>query len=265
MHFNFAFTTVQILWTLTFAAELVLLVVLLGRDRARLYPWFTASIVLVALRHNRLLYRRHGASPYNAILITMGLLAAIVGLMVLVELARKAFGGVRRLTAVVWTLVLLALGGGVLAVWGAWPSWKTLTADSSLAALAIMQLAAQKGSMLADVLTVELGLLVIVFGRRFAAGWRTHTQQIVIGLSTASLGQLAVQGIWQLIALKAVPHSQGDIQRIIGLREKLFNGNGVLYAAVVVWWIVCLWIDEPGTAAAENLQDVAPPGPENES
>jgi len=30
MHFNFGFTAVQILWTLTFAALLVLLVVLLG-------------------------------------------------------------------------------------------------------------------------------------------------------------------------------------------------------------------------------------------
>ena len=41
MHFNFGFTTIQVLWTLTFAALLVLLVVLLGRDRARRYPWFT--------------------------------------------------------------------------------------------------------------------------------------------------------------------------------------------------------------------------------
>jgi hypothetical protein len=50
MHFNFGFTAVQILWTLTFAALLVLLVVLLGRDRARRFPWFTASIVLLTLR-----------------------------------------------------------------------------------------------------------------------------------------------------------------------------------------------------------------------
>ena len=50
MHLNFGFTTVQILWTLTFAALLVLLVVLLGRDRTRRFPWFTASIALVAVR-----------------------------------------------------------------------------------------------------------------------------------------------------------------------------------------------------------------------
>jgi len=50
MHLNFGFTTVQVLWTLTFAAVLVLLVVLLGRDRARRFPWFTVTIVLMGLR-----------------------------------------------------------------------------------------------------------------------------------------------------------------------------------------------------------------------
>ena len=46
---NFAFSARQILWTLTFAAQLVLLVVLLGRDRARRYPWFTAGVVILAV------------------------------------------------------------------------------------------------------------------------------------------------------------------------------------------------------------------------
>ena len=62
MHFNFDWTAIQIIWTLTFAALLVLLVVLLGRDRARRYPWFTASIVLATLNMlgQRLL---HGGCP----------------------------------------------------------------------------------------------------------------------------------------------------------------------------------------------------------
>jgi len=57
-HFNFDFSAVKVLWALTFAALLVLMVVLLGRDRVRRYPFFTASIVLLALRllMSRLLY-----------------------------------------------------------------------------------------------------------------------------------------------------------------------------------------------------------------
>ncbi len=49
--------------------------------------------------------------------------------------------------------------------------------------------------MLVNVLTVELGLLVVLFGRRFNAGWRSHTQQITIGLSTVAIAQMALQGI----------------------------------------------------------------------
>jgi hypothetical protein len=252
MHFNFDWSTGQVLWTLTFAALLVLLVVLLGRDRTRRFKWFTISIVLVTLRllASRMLFGRLAPLTASEIFITLADLATIVSLLVVAELAWRAFGGAQRRTWIIGTLAVLAVGAGVLAVWGPWPAWKTLTADSQLAVLRLMQMAAQKGSMLSDVLTVELGLLVVVFGRRFKAGWRSHTQRIVIGLSTAAMAQLAVQGVWELIALKAVPHSQAEYERILGLREKLFNANEVAYVAVLVWWIVCLWIDEPKAAVA---------------
>ncbi|MGD0519756.1 MAG: hypothetical protein ABSA48_00745 [Terracidiphilus sp.] len=252
MHFNFGFTAVQILWTLTFAALLVLLVVLLGRDRARRFPWFTASIVLLTLRllSSRLLYGKLPPLTLNTIFITLADVMALVGLLVLVEMARRAFSGAQRSIWIVNTLGMLALAGGVVAVWGPWPAWKTLTASSQLAVLELMQLAAQKANLLLEVLTVELGLLVVVFGRRFKAGWRSHTQQIVIGLSTAAIAHLAMQGTWQLIALKAVPHTQAEYERILGLRDKLSNANGSVYVAVLLWWIVCLWIDEPGTEVA---------------
>jgi hypothetical protein len=254
MHFNFAFTAIQVLWTLTFAAHLVLLVVLLGRDRARRFPWFTTGIVLVALRlvSSRLLYGRLPSIAMSAIFIVLADLSAIAGLLVVLELARRAFGRAQRRTWILWTLVLVALGGGVLGGWGPWPAWKSLAVDSPLAVLGLMQLLAQKTGLLVDVLTVALGLLVVLFGRRYGAGWRSHAQQIVIGLSTASLGQLAVQIIWQIIARTASPHSQAEYERIVGLREKLFNANSFVYLAVLIWWIACLWMDEPGAVPAAD-------------
>ena len=68
-----------------------------------------------------------------------------------------------------------------------------MTADSLIAVLRLMQLAAQKLDLLTSILTVELGLLVVLFGRRFGAGWRSHPQRILIGLSTVAIGQLAVE------------------------------------------------------------------------
>jgi hypothetical protein len=249
MHLNLHFTAVQTIWTLTFAAQLVLLVVLLGRDRAKRFPWFTLSIALMALRllASRLLFGRMASVSLSAVFIIMADVSAIVGFLVVVEMGRRAFAPMRRGKWLAWALAILVIGGGVLAFWGPWPTWKTLVADSLLADLRLMQMGAQKLDMLVDLLTVELGLLVIVFGRRFGAGWRTHTQRVVIGLSTASTAQLAVQAIWQLIAKTAVPHSQAEYDRIIGLRDKLFNANGVVYVGVLVWWIIVLWMEEPGS------------------
>jgi hypothetical protein len=264
MHLNFHFTAVQILWTLTFAAQLVLLVVLLGRDRIKRFPWFSLGIVLMAVRllASRLLFGRMPTLTLDAIFIAMADVSAIVGLLVVVEMARRAFAPVRRSIWYAGVLAVLVVGGGILAAWGPWPAWKTLGAGSFLAVLQLLQLGAQKLDMLVDLLTVELGLLVVLLGRSCGAGWRTHTQRIVIGLSTASCGQLAVEGLWQFIARSATPHSQAEYDRIIGLRDKLFNANGVLFIAVIVWWIVVLWIDEPGTVSADDAPQDTTPRPE---
>lgn len=255
MHLNFDFTTVQILWTLTFAALLVLLVVLLGRDRARRFPWFTASMVLTTVRllASRMLFGKMPPLTMSSIFLTLAAVEALVCLLVAVEIARRAFSGASRRAWIVGTLALLAAGAGVLAAWGPWPAWKTLTADSTMSVLRFTQLVAQKASLLSDVLTVGLGLLVVLFGRRFKAGFRSHTQLIVIGLSTAAITQMAVRGIWQQIALHAMPQSQAEYEHLIGIQEKLYNANSVLFIAVLIWWIACLWINEPGTESAAAI------------
>lgn len=251
MHLNFHFTQVQTLWTLTFAAHLVLLVVLLGRDRVKQFPWFTAAITLVALRlvSSRLLYGRLPEITLGAVFIVLAVISAFAGLMVLVELARRAFRGAHRNAWIAWGIVLLALGAGVLAMWGVWPPVKTLKPDSLLGALGLLQLLAQKGGLLVDAETVALGFLIVALGSRFGAGWRSHTQQIIIGLSTASITQLGVQIIWQIIAKHTQPKSMDEYQHILGLKDKLVNGNSAIYLLVTIWFIVCLWIDEPGSKA----------------
>ncbi len=267
MHF-LGFTVVQILWTLTFAALLVLLVVLLGRDRVRRFPWFTASMVMTALRllSSRMLYGRMAPLTMSSIFLTLAVLEALITLLVAVEMARHAFAGASRRAWTIGTVAVLAVAGVVLAEWGLWPAWQTLTAESAMAVLRLTQLAAQKLGLLSDVVSVELGLLVVLLGQRFQAGWRSHTQRIVIGLSTAAIAQMAVRGIWQEIALHAAPRSQEEYQQVLGIQEKLYNANSVLFLAVLVWWIGCLWINEPGTelavAKAAAAEDAAATPPE---
>ena len=247
MHLNFDFTPAQILWTLTFAALLVLLVVLLGRDRVRRFAWFTTSVVLTALNLlvSHLLYGRLPQLTMGAVLIILADAAAVVALLVVIEMARCSFGGAKRIAWLIGVASLVIVGGLVVAFWGPWPAWKTLTANSAIALLSDLQLFAQKLGLFNDVATVGLGFLVILSGRRYGSGWRSHTQQIVIGLSTASLSQIVIQVVWQAIAQHAAPHSAAEYDRIVGLREKLINANSAVYVAVLIWWIACLWVDEP--------------------
>jgi hypothetical protein len=255
MHFNFDFSTVQVLWTLTFAALLVLLVVLLGRDRVRLFPWFTASITLEILRMliGRLLYGRIAPIQISTVFITLDVLGWMIGLLVLVEVARRAFGGLQRSLWIVNTVGMVAVACGVVAAWGPWPAWKTLTADSQLATLRLLELVAQKGSLLVQFLAVELGLVVAIFGRRFKAGWRSQAHQIAIGVSTAAISKLIVVGAWQLIATRTTPHSQAEVNKLVDLGARLVNGNQVVYLAVLLWWIAWFWMDEPGTGGVGEV------------
>jgi hypothetical protein len=246
MHFNFNFSAVQILWTLTFAAILVLLVVLLGRDRARRFPWFTTSVVIIGLRllASRLLFDRLAPIPMNTIFLSLALIAGLVNVVVLVELALHAFAGASRRAWMITTLVLLGASGIVLAFWGPWPAWKTLALDSALAWLRLVQFITQKLDLMVDTLSIGLGIVVIAFGRRYAAPFRSHTQQIVIGLSTTALAQTAARAIWQAIAMHAAPTTQAEYERVVGMQEKLYNASSAIFVLVLVWWIVCLWRNE---------------------
>ncbi|MGB9408353.1 MAG: hypothetical protein WCA89_12505 [Terracidiphilus sp.] len=251
MRFHFNFSPRQILWTLTFASQLVLLVVMLGRDRARRYPWFTASIALSALglMAGVLLAGRMAMLPFQEILLTLGDLLAIVTLLVVVEVARRAFAGVQRSLWIVNTTGLLVVAGGALAAWGPWQAWKNLALDTLLGKLKLMELVELKGERLAEMLLVGVGLLVVLFGRRFKAGWRSHTQMIAIGLSTVAIASLATQGAMQSIARTAHPNSRAEYDHIMSLLSTLGYAEKAVYLAALVWWIVWLWLDEPGAVA----------------
>lgn len=264
MHSNFDFSARQILWTLNFAAELVLLVVLLGRDRMRRYPWFSASIVLMTLRllAEELLAGRLAQLLYQEVLIVIGDLSVIMGLLVVVELARRAFASASRSMWIVNTIGLLVVTGGVLVFWGPWPAAKDLALDSLLGRLRLMQTVAMKGELLLAMLAVGLGLMVVFFGRRFKAGWGSHTQQIVIGLSMVGFSLLLLQGSVQSIVRSAHPRTQEEYQHVVAVVGNLVNANRAVYVAAVLWWIYWLWRDEPGSveiAASDTAEELEAP------
>jgi hypothetical protein len=254
MHLNSNFSAGQILWTLNFAAQLVLLVVLLGRDRIKRFPCFTAGIGLMALRLliEELLAGRMAKLPFEELVLALADVSAIVGLLVVVEVARRAFAGASRNHWIVNTVGLVLVACGVLKVLGPWPAMKDLALDTLLGKLKFMQLVAVKGETLVALLTLGVGVLVVFFGRRFKAGWRSHTQQIAIGLSTVAMAMLTAQTAVQYIVRTVHPQSKEEYDRVVGLISKLMNGDRVVYIAMLLWWIIWLWLDDPRTQAAET-------------
>jgi hypothetical protein len=249
MQFNFAFTTPQILWTLTLAAQLVLLVVLFGLQRLKRFPWFAASVFVVTMRGvaAELLTGRIPTLSLQQLLVSLDTLTAFIMLLVVVELARHAFAGVRRRN---WWLGVLALSVVAIAAtvaWGRWPTWQSLTADRLTAVLQVMRVASVRVSLLVNVLTIGLCLLVLVLGSRFKGGWRSHTQQILIGLSSAAITQIAVAGALQSMA---PPHTRTEQVHEYAFLDRILNANSTIYIAVLIWWIGCLWLDEPATEQA---------------
>ncbi|WP_420237729.1 hypothetical protein ACOBR2_19385 [Telmatobacter bradus] len=247
MHLDFGFHFVQVLWALSFAALLVLEVILLGKDRARRFPLFAISIALVTLRllTSRLLYGRLDPLKMNFIFLGLAVAISTANLAVLVELARRSFTGASRKAWLICSAAFLVISGAVVAVWGLWPSWQTLAGHGTLSVLRFMQLYAQRADMLACMLAILLCLLVVFTGRRFGAGWRSHGLRLILGVAVYAAAQLAARGVWQYIATHVVPHSREEYENIVGLQEKIYNGSSVVYIVVLLWWIFALWQQDP--------------------
>ncbi len=260
MHFNFHFSAAEILWTLTFAAMLVLLVVLLGRDRIRRFPIFTSSIVLVGLNMlaDKLLTHRLAPLVSTEVILVLADLGVIIALLLAIELARRAFSGAKWPAWVAGSLVLLGGAAAVIIFWGQWPPAKMVFDPSTLGRLRLMQLMAQKGNLFNEALAVELFALVVIAGRRFRTGWRSHTQQILTGVSTSSAMLIVARVMWEAM-VHDMPRTREGYNHLMDLQTHLTNANGAVVLAVMIWWIVCLWIDEPGaTAVTMNDEAIAP-------
>jgi len=258
MQFHLPFTVIQFIWIMIFASQLVLLVVLLGRDRCRRFPWFTASIVLSALRLlvAEMLFERMPLIPYNAISLSLACLAVLVSLAVLVELGRLIYCDSSRRNWLISAVGLFAVGGSSVASWGPWPTWQNLNLQTQIGVLRGMQLAAVKGELLVAIVALALAFFLVCTRRgggvgvgAKGVGGRYHPQRILLGISTYSIALIATLALRQWIALSANSHplSHAEFERIQDLMERLTNVPYTVLIPVQIWWIYSLWTDEPGT------------------
>jgi hypothetical protein len=256
MHWN----TEQILWALVLAAHLVLLIVLLGRDRTSRFPWFSAAIALstVHLIADHLLNGKLTSLAFYWQTYAVVLVGAVLGILVLIELTRHVFSNCKAGLIVNakgwlgWTMVTVGIALGAIWLWGPWPTWKALSAEPKQLPLLLVVLTAMKGQLFLAILTVEVALLMRIFGKRFGSGWKSHDQQIALGLSTYSLGFLAVQATTDIIKHTVHLTNREQYEHIVRLFTNLDNGRFALWLLVLIWWMVWLWRDEPASSVATS-------------
>jgi hypothetical protein len=252
----------QVLWALLLAAHLILLIVLLGRDRMGRFPWFTAFIALAAARLliDHLLHGKLTQIAFYWQSYSLAIIGSIVEALVLLELARRVFSSGQAgkvLKPAGWLggiMVSIAVGAAVLWLWGPWPTWQALNAEPALLPLRLVWLSALKLDLLVSVLAVGFMLLVNLFGGGFGFPWKSHPRQIALGLSTLALSQYAVEAISQVM-IRQSSHltSREQIDHVVRLLTNLDHGRSVVWLLVLIWWMVCLWRDESGSTTLVAL------------
>jgi hypothetical protein len=258
MHFNLE----QVLWALVLAGHLILLIVLLGRDRIARFPWFSAMIMVSAIRliadhllHDKLATASFYWQNYVGILVS-----AVITILALIEVGRQVYasGKAGRILKargwVGWSMVMLAIGLAIVWAWGRpWPTWAAMRAEPAEFPILLTAFTAVKLMLLVNLITVMAGLLMGIFGKRFGAGWKSHAQQVMLGLSTNAAAIVAVEAIQDIIRRNV--HFTADMSRearnqivvrLTHLFSHLDNASKTLWLVVLLWWIYWLWRDEPG-------------------
>lgn len=249
------FNQSQILFTLLLAGQMVLLIVLYGRDRTRLHPWFAASVMLTAFKElvERLLFERVPQIPYEFIKNSLAMLTVLIGIGLLVEVGRQLFPAAQVKNRLIAGSAITLLSAVVVYFWGPWTANGDIGFKSQIGVINLLLVTAvHSQQVLMPVATVLLGLFVLFALRDKRGLWKMHTVKILTGLTTIALMFLVVRTAGQSIALTANAHgmTQKEFAQIEDLMDHLRTLPFVTLILVQVWWIIALWNDEDASKAS---------------
>ena len=220
----------NIFWVAGFLGNIILLVVLWTRDRARHFPIFTGMAVFCTCRTLVLFFvHRYGSS--NAYYYSYWILAigdVVFQFLVMYEAASHAFcPGGRWAPGVRRTFLWMIAASAVLAVGLAWlaqPAGKTLLRVITL-----------RANFSASVLMSALFVGMIVLSVTTGLPWRTHVARIVQGL-----GVYAIVGI----LVEALQSNFGN-DRGTDVYKLLSHIQIGTFMVILTYWIITLAKDAP--------------------
>jgi hypothetical protein len=219
-----------LLWAAGFLAEIVLLVVLLARRRARSFPFFTAWIsenIVTAI----VLYivSRHGSKhAYLLVYLWTGCLDLGLQLAVFFELASHVFRPVGKWAPDIRdTFVGLICGSTVIAV-----GVTLLTTPPSRTWLRGLII---RGNFSSSVLMSELFVGMVVLSTTARLPWKTHVARIAQGLGFYSLIGIVTEAGHSLFGL--------DHSAVVSTALSYVRMSSFVFCTG--YWIVMLWREAP--------------------
>jgi hypothetical protein len=217
-------------WAVGFVGHVILLLVLLTRQRARAFPIFTTLIGLDIVRTIALaLIQQHGTrAGYFYTYWSLAILDVALQLGVVYEMTSRIFrplgewaGDVRR-GLMGWIIGSVAVATGLS--WLATPPTRLW-----------MQTVMIKGNIFSAALLSELFLGMIALSVTAGLPWKTHVARISQGLGIYSVFTVALEAGRTYFGLRTNSQIYDDLSHV---------RMGV-YLLCVTYWIIMLWRDAP--------------------
>jgi hypothetical protein len=217
-------------WTAGLLEHLVLLAVIVIRQRFRLFPWFT-SFIFASVCQTVSLYAIHRwgtKAQYFYAYWILAMLGTMLQLGVFYEIASIVFrpvgvwaADVRRQFAL---LVLISFAVAAVFAWFATPPAKLP-----------LQTVFIKGSLFVAVLMSELFIVTASLSTRVGLVWRSHVLQITQGLGTYAMTTLVVEAADSYFGISGLGTTYQLLQHF----------RIAVYLCVLVYWTGALWHSEP--------------------
>jgi len=227
-----------LLWVAGFLGHLALLLILLLRKRARMFPVFTTLIVLNVIRTIVLfLINREGTKAmYFYTFWSLAFADVALQFGVVYELASKVFRPLGewasdiRTRLAVW--IACSIGFALLLTWIPHPQSRFW-----------MQVILLKGSFFSAALMSELFVGMMALSSIAGLSWLSHVAKIAQGLALYSVVTLVFETANTSFGLAGNDRIYGQLSRL----------RMVLYLCCVMYWTVSLWRNAPPARRMPDL------------
>lgn len=213
------------LWIVAFAAQMVLFFVMLRKQRAKQFPFFTIFIGFNIMNDAALYFVRNNAHVYELLYYSGQSVNFILQLFVVVEIAGQVFRPFGRWATGARSFWIAACALSLVAALGL-TFVASPHAPSSLWAWAI------KGVLFGMMFTCMISIAVLVTARRYGLGWRNHVMGLAQGWTFWAFITFVVETCHSYFGFSMWYFSLDHVGTVAGI-------------AALIYWIFIFWQEEP--------------------